>query len=300
MSANLVPAWQVSEFNNNLQLLLQQRGSKLRPFVSTEMHKGQKAAPVDQMGSIEAQEVVGRFQEIERTDATTTRRWAYPTKYDSAQLIDNYDRLKIIHDPASKEMLNAVYAFGRKMDSALLTAASGAAYIGEVGTATQALGTASKIAINFEAGGSVGMTVAKLRRALEIFMANNLDFSDPENELYCALPGKQIGSLLKEVQVMSQDFNPGEEPVIRNGTLNKLFRFNFVHTELCNTSATSVTQVIAWAKSGLHLGIWEDIVTDLDKRKDLKTHPWQVYVQMAIGATRLDEQKVIEIACVNT
>src|SRR5690242_989379 len=60
MSVNL-PQHYVREYATVLQLLLQQKGSKLRPFVTTGMYVGDQASPVDQIDSVEMQQVTTRF-----------------------------------------------------------------------------------------------------------------------------------------------------------------------------------------------------------------------------------------------
>jgi hypothetical protein len=47
----------------------------------------------------------------------------------------------------------------------------------------------------------------------------------------------------------------------------------------------------------MHLGIWDEVATDISKRTDLQGLPWQAYVTMTAGATRLEEAKVVQIAC---
>ena len=60
-------------------------------------------------------------------------------------------------------------------------------------------------------------------------------------------------------------------------------------------AAGTSTQVPMWLKSGMGLGVWGDIMTDVSQRKDLTSLPWQVYVKLTIGATRLEEKKVVKI-----
>jgi len=50
--------------------------------------------------------------------------------------------------------------------------------------------------------------------------------------------------------------------------------------------------VPAWAKSGMHLGLWNDVQTSISRRNDLRGEPWQSYVTASFGATRLEENKV--------
>jgi len=54
--------------------------------------------------------------------------------------------------------------------------------------------------------------------------------------------------------------------------------------------------VLAWAQSGLLIAVGQDIVTDIGPRRD-KRNSTQVYVSASFGATRMEEEKVVEIIC---
>ena len=58
MSIN-IPTWYVQQYSTNIQLLLQQKGSKLAGAVMRGTHVGKQASPVDQVGAINAQKVTG-------------------------------------------------------------------------------------------------------------------------------------------------------------------------------------------------------------------------------------------------
>jgi hypothetical protein len=45
----------------------------------------------------------------------------------------------------------------------------------------------------------------------------------------------------------------------------------------------------------MHFGMWNDVTTDITQRKDLQGLPWQAYVYMTAGATRIEENKVVRI-----
>ena len=69
-----------------------------------------------------------------------------------------------------------------------------------------------------------------------------------------------------------------------------------VRAELLGLDGSSDRRCIAGAKSGLHLGIWNDITTKISERAD-KSYATQVYVKGTFGATRVEEGKVVEIIC---
>lgn len=100
MSINL-PTHYVQQYSTNIQLLLQTAGGKFRRAVTTGSHVGKAASPVDQVGSVEMQPVTTRFGEMPRIDAPTDRRWVYPSDFDLPQLVDTFDKLRLITDPKS-------------------------------------------------------------------------------------------------------------------------------------------------------------------------------------------------------
>ena len=99
MSANVIPTFQVEQFSTNVNLLLQQKGSKLAGAVTRGSHVGKQASPVDQIGAVEARKVINRFAPMGRVDAPTDRRWVFPVDYDLPQLIDSVDKLRLLTDP---------------------------------------------------------------------------------------------------------------------------------------------------------------------------------------------------------
>lgn len=280
------------KFATTVQLLLQQKGSRLRGTVTEGSYAGEMASPVDQIGAVEMNPVVDRFAPIVRTDAAVARRWIAPQSFDLAQLVDSFDELKIISDPKSKYVQNGVQAAGRMMDRVILAAAHAAAITGKDGTGSTNFDSNYSVAVNFGSAGNSGLTVAKLRQLKMLAMANEIDLDN--DQLYLAVTAKQHDNLLAEAQVISLDFN--EKPVLKEGLIERFLGINFVRTELIPFSTYRVNPM--WAKSGMHLGMWGgEWKTDISQRKDLKGLPWQAYLYMTIGATRVEEKKVFRVYC---
>lgn len=291
MSVNL-PSFYSQQYATNVQLLLQQQGSRLRKAVGTGNYTGKAAQVVDQIGAVEMQAVVGRFQPMGRVDAALDSRWVYPSDFDLPQLIDSFDKLKMLVDPTSSYVQNAVAAAGRKIDSTIIAALNGTNKTGVDGGTSTVLPSAQKVLVNFGAAGDVGMTVAKLREAKRLLMEANVDLES--DTLWCPIGATQHDNLLAEAQVISTDFN--DKPVLTEGKITRFLGINFIHTEL-NESASGDKLVPVFAKSGVHLGVWNDISTSISKRNDLQGEPWQAYIYLTCGATRLEEKKIVQIAC---
>lgn len=292
MSAN-IPSHFVSQFSTNLELLLQQKVSKLRASITEGSYKGKQASPVDQLGAISMNKVSGRFNAMGRVDATNDRRWVLPSDFDLPQLIDSFDLLKTIIDPKSKYAENAMMAANRQIDDLIIDCLFADAKTGEEGGSTTSFLAGNQIAVNYSSASNVGLTVAKLRQAKKILMAHEVDIeSDP---LFCVITAEQHDDLLAETQIISLDYN--DRPVLMDGMITRFLGINFIHCERLDTDGSSYRRVPVYAKSGLHLGIWEDIKNSVSIRNDLQGEPFQLYTKMSMGATRIEEKKVVEIKC---
>ncbi len=293
--ASQVPLHYVQQFSSNLKLKLQQEGSRLRNCVMSGTHIGEQASPVDQYGAVTANKVVGRYNPMTRVDAPTDRRWVLPQDYDLPQLLDSFDKLRLLADPTSIYATNATYALGRAMDDEILVGLLGTNQTGKSGGTATTLPSGQVVGVNQGAASATNMTVAKLREAKRILMANNVDVKT--ESLWCAMNATNHDSLLQEAQVISTDFN--DRPVLVDGRVERFLGINFVFTELLTTgtddqSGTS-TACPLWVQSGVYLGMWSDIKVDVSERKDLTGIPIQVYVKGTFGATRLEENKVVKI-----
>lgn len=292
MSIN-IPTFYVQQYSTNIALLLQQKGSKLRQAVMSGAHVGKQASPVDQIGAIAAQKVTSRYAPMGRVDAPTDRRWVFPVDYDLPQLIDQFDKLRLITDPSSSYVQNAVMAMGRAMDDEIISAFFGTAKTGEQGATSTTFPSGQQVAVNFGAAANTSLTVAKLREAKRIMMANEVDLE--ADAITVVVTAKEHDNLLSEAQVTSLDFN--DKPVLVEGKVARFLGMNIIHCERLALDGSSYRRVPVFAKSGMHLGIWNDIQTSVSQRHDLQGEPWQAYCLGTFGATRLEEKKIVEIKC---
>lgn len=292
MSINL-PTHYVQQYASYIDLLLQQKGSRLNDAVMTGSHVGKQASPVDQIGKVAMQPVTSKFAPMGRVDAPTDRRWIFPNDADLPQLIDTFDKLRLLADPTSSYVQNAVYAAGRDEDDKIIAAFFGDAKTGEQGATTTTFPAGQVVAVNFGSASNVGMTVAKLREAKRLLIAAEVDIdNDP---LTVGLTSGEHDDMLGEIQAVSLDYNT--KPVLVDGKITAFMGFNFKLCERFATDGAGFRRNPAWARSGMYLGRWGSRVTDISQRKDLQGLPWQVYLMHTIGATRLEETKVVEIKC---
>jgi len=278
----------MQQYSTNVQLLLQQRGSRLRDCVTVGSYTGKAAKVVEQIGAVTAQAKTGRHADTPLISTPHDARWCHPTDFEWADMIDDQDKLRMLIDPTSPYAMNGAYALGRAMDDIIITAALGTALTGENGSTSTAFDTANQqIAV-----GATGLTVAKLRTARKILLTNEVDVAmDP---LYVAVTAVQMDNLLGTTEVTSSDYNTVKALV--QGNVDTFLGFKFIHCERLGVDGSGDRRCIAWAKSGMHLGMWNDITTKISERAD-KSYATQVYVKGTFGATRTEEKKVVEIIC---
>jgi hypothetical protein len=304
VSTNIVTFY-VQQYSKVLNELVQQKTSRLRKHVTEDKYVGQAGSPVEQVGAVSMQPVTQRYGPMQRVDAATDRRWVYPGDFDLPQLFDNFDKLRLLIDPKGKFVNNAKNAANRQYDDLIINALGGTSQTGVNGQNTIALPAAEIVSVNQGATAPTGLTVPKLRQAKLILMQNEAfsddeeDPGDPTTGLVCVAGGRQLDNLMAEAQVVSRDFN--DQPVLEEGRIKRFLGIQFIRSERLQTGtddqAGTSTKVFIWQKEGMHLGIWNDITTNISQRHDLQSEPWQAYVFMTAGATRLEEKRVTQVWC---
>ena len=281
MSSQVTTAF-VQQYSANVQMLSQQMGSLLRDKVRVESVTG-KNAFLDQVGSVTAVEKTSRHSDTPQIDTPHARRRLSMADYEFADLIDQQDKVRLLIDPTSSYAQAAAMAMGRAIDDVIITAALGTAYTGETGSTSTA--NANQIV-----HGSAALTIAKLRTAKQTLDLSDVDPSIPR---YIIVSPKQISGLLNITEVTSSDFNTVK--ALATGEVNSYLGFNFIVSNRLALSGTT-RSCIAFAQDGIALGIGKDVNARIDERAD-KSYATQVYYCMSIGATRMEEDKVVEVQC---
>lgn len=286
-----VDAAYVNQYRNNVSMLVQQKGSRLRPFVRVEPQNAEFEF-YDRIGATDAVEITGRHQDTPLVSTPHDRRRVSLRDYDWADLIDRQDKLKMLIDPTSAYAMNAVFAMGRKMDDAIIGAAFDSAYSGKTGQTTVSFPAGNQVAVNYVESGAAAngnLTIGKIRRAKEILDAYD---NDPDEARIMTCTANSLHSLLRNIEITSQDYNVVKALV--EGKVDTFMGFKFVRTQRLRTDGSGYRRHIAWVQSKLLLAVSQDPMVDVGPRRD-KRNSMQVYVTMGIGATRMEEEGVVEI-----
>lgn len=287
----------VDKFRDSLVLLSQQRGSRFRGSVMEAQHFGESASAVDQLAEAVAEIRTTRHAPKPIIETIHSRRWVDPVDYQWGDIIDTEDKLRLLIAPEGGYTKTGLNTINRGMDDEIVAAFFAASKTGVRGADTVSFPSANQIAVNVGAAGDTGLNTAKLLAGRETIMAGNVDLNDPDNQLYCAINALQEHALLEQIKVGNADYNTNIFQRDSSGHLSQWFGIKFILTERLAVDSNSDQRLPMWAKSGMHLGIWQDVFGDISIREDLARNPHHVSTYGTFGATRLEEAKVVELIC---
>jgi len=294
----------VTQYKTMLELKLQQMGSLLRGKVDEGYHAGAKvASPLNLLTAVQMKAAGARFAPKVATPNDYQRRWVTPTDMTMEQYVDSFDQLKTPIDPKSKLIEGASMAVGRAFDDIIIPAFNGTANIGDgnqSALSTETFDTTNFLVLDtFGAGAtSVGLTVAKLNEARRILEHYHNTQEIERGDLYLAIGSTQHADLRNQALVTSSEFNRNGG-VLNDGKVTAYMGFKIIVTERL-PYASSIRNCFAWVKSGMYLGIWQDLKTRVFEDFTKEGNPYNISTIVSMGATRTQAGKVIQINCADS
>ncbi len=284
------------QFSANVQLLSQQKGSKLRSVVPIEYVKGESVF-VDQVGETAAEPINTRHGDTPVMESEDSRRQLRIGGYEWSRLIDDFDAVKMLCDPTSAYALSAAYAMGRAIDMEIYDAALGTSWTGQKGTEAVVLPSSQKLAADGK-----GFSFAKLTELKCMF-----DDADIDTEgRYLVYTASQLKDLLNEEKVTNEQYNAAR--ALEKGEITQFMGFNFINLNgkrkgnkkiisASTVGGKTIRHCLAFSANSLKLGIGEDVRCEISTRPD-KRYATQIYYKMFFGATRVEERGVVQFDCV--
>jgi hypothetical protein len=292
-----IPENMVQQYGNNFRVLYQQKQSRLRSWCQIEAGIVGQSKSVERMGKAEAYDITSRHTDTKFVEVPHSRRWIDLYDKGWAELIDKLDKVRLLADPMNGYAMLANAALNRQIDTFILNAARGTA---RTNAGLSVLPSTQKIAV-----GGTSLTLAKLLTTKEILDSNEVDDDasmtmdgQSTNEAayrVMVVNSKMLTNLYGTTELKSIDYNAVK--ALAQGAINTFLGFKFVRTELVAKDATATTgYACAWSRSCVALGIGQEISASVDKRPD-KNNAWQVFADMSMGAVRIEDEGVVEIAC---
>jgi len=277
-----------SQFSDNFIHLASQKASKLAGAVRMEQVNDAKQFFFDRMDTVSMVQSVSRHEDTPLTEVPFSRRRVTFNTYRAVDLIDNPDRVKMAKDPTSPTMKQLMAAMNRQKDDVIISAALGSAYSVNSSDTASAVSLASSQQI---AHGSADLTLAKLLEAKKKLLSNDVD--PAEEPMYVVVGPDQLEALLSVTTNTSIDFNSIK--ALMNAELDTWCGFKFIiSTRLAKVG--NIRSCFAWAKSGIGLAMNGTPNIRISERSD-KNYSTQVFVECSMGATRIEDEKVVQIDC---
>ncbi len=274
----------VEQFADNFRHLAQQKVSRFESTVSVEAGIRGLSKSINRLGQRTAQRRLTRHGDTPINDQPHSTRYVDLYDWEDGDMIDDQDKIRMLIDPTSDYVNAMVSSLNRAKDDVIISALGGNA---RASTGNIALPASQQIAV-----GGAGLTKAKLIQAKKIFRANEADELAGE-ELYIGYNSAALEDILSDTTLTSADFMAVK--MLQEGSLEgRWMGFKWVPTERFVASG-GVRKLYAWAKSGVTLGVGENIMTRIGEDAS-KGFNVRVYAKMSLGAVRVEEEKVVEIS----
>lgn len=296
MSNQITEAFR-QQFADNFMHVAQQSESRLEGAVTLVPNIQGSSKSINRLGKRTAQRRTVRHGDTPINEQAHSTRYIDLYDWEDGDMIDDFDIVRTLIDPKSDYVKAMINGMNRAKDNVIITALGAAARTGASTTAS--LATANRQLT------SAALNKAKLVAAREYFRANECDEESGE-ELCLVINSSMLGDLLNDSSLSTAEYNTIADWHNGNVKTGKVMGFRLIHSEqlpaVTTTSGPGGTGVYpatgwvayAFAKSGVALGIGKDktINVGVDASRGFNT---RVYAKMALGAVRVEEEKVYEI-----
>lgn len=297
-----IPVTFVDQYKANILLLSQQMTSRLEGCCLKETITGDTMF-VERVGATAMQAITTRHGDTPQIDTPHSRRKLTVGDYNWSDKIDRLDKLKMIIDPQSTYVRNAVAAANRQKDDAIIAALFGAAYSGHTGATTvnfhdvdecrliESSGVIVTAGSDWSDTTETPLTIAKLLTCKQLL--DDAEIDDGRQRYFIANP-YNINQFMNLTEVKSSDYNTSK--VLATGRVDSFCGFNFIRsTRLpADDTDTGATKCAAFAQDAIVLAVPEDIIVRVDELPT-KNYTIQVYVELSLGATRVEGPAVVGI-----
>lgn len=290
MSTEITEAF-VQQYRSNIIHLSQQDDSRLINTVQVKENVTGKQVFFDRLGLQTMTQLTSRHADTQQQDTPHSRRMSPLAPYTVSDLIDDPDQIRTLIDPTNPYAKSQGSAIGRTQDDIIIAAALGTAATGETGSGSQALPSAQKVTIQIGGGGSDAfLNLDKVLQAKRKLDAAEVD----KNGRFLVYDAIQMEAMLALEKVTSADYNVIRALVM--GELNTYLGFTWIHSERLTTDSNSDTQVFCYQENALGLAIGRLRETRITE-ESTKNYATQVWSYLDMGAVRIEDVQVVEIAC---
>ena len=310
----MIPDHFTIQFGKNFEMAVAQSMSRFRKAAIVNTGCTGEAKTHNLILPIEDNEITGeRISHTVLQELDTSKRWNRVRRFDLATPDIPFDEIMLAPTilPGGKHIMSHRGAYERRLDKVFLEGALGTNYVGKDGVTAAEIPAENIIAVDYVASGAAAdssLIVDKIIHAKTILRDNEAYGDDamargiglwgamtPQmEEALLFLANASNGSAAN--RLFSRDFMP---PVLDgNGNISNFLGINWIRSSQLpfDTVDATIRYGAIWTSDAIHLDIWKDINTSVDKRPDLKNIT-QFYSDYAFNACRSEDVKVVKLAC---
>ena len=316
----------VQQYKDNVIHLAQQKGSRFRDCVLNQPDIVGLNYYFERIGATGVVLKVSRHSPTPLITTPHSRRRVSMNTAQWSDLIDNDDKLKLLIEPESQYVIAGKNAMGRATDDFIIDGMLQQAFAGTDGQtavsfpASQIVADSSITNVSAVDQGSNDAGQMSPQRLLAIKVLFDQADVDPDEERYIAVGPISIQTMLSHAVTNSADYNTIK--ALSEGAVDTFVGFKFLMTNRLplaanNTAfgpfernnygsspwtgpppvtATTDRICIAWAHTGVGFALQEDIKVEIAK-DPTRSFSTVVYMEMVMGATRIEEARVVAAPC---
>jgi hypothetical protein len=275
---------QVIQFSSAVHLAAQQMKSRFAGLFPVKQLTG-KAFAYDGIGSIEAQELNGRFNRVTFSDLKVVRRKIGRRRFSLTLPIDADDASKVLINQEAEYSQACSMAMARVYDRIGIEASLADVYTGEDMDTAVTFATDGGQTVTATAG----LTYEKLLEVIQNFIDADVGNDMVESFVFC-ISGDEHTALMKELELTSGDYTRQsnvDKGAIQDAMGLRLIKFAANATNPILSVSGGVRSCIAMSTRGLCYAMPKEFEIVVQDRTDL-VQTKQVQVNWTLGAVRTE------------
>ncbi len=288
MSNVTIPQVRIDAFRDTVRHLVQQKTSRLRPFVDGDSLEAETGA-WDRLGSADS---VAKTRKMATPEGgrVWSRRLALASPFNDAEVTELEDPSMMLADPNSNIVLSLAWSMGRRFDDIIIASATGNA---TVVTRTAGVPTHTPTAL------PAGQQISDYLTAINFDFITQVQEKFMENEIYPEEPKvavvgpRQVRELMNLTEVNSSDYVEARR-LQTYGIAPNWLGFTWIVSNRLLEPASNQRDCLFFTRKALGLHTPQDVHAEVMKDPSL-SYAWRPYCQITSGGVRVEDEHIVRL-----
>lgn len=283
----------ITQFSDMVHVEAQQIKSRLRPYTIQKKMSGDIWA-YDGLGSIEAQELSGRYNKVSFADIEHNRRKLAKRRFSVTLPIDGDDVEGMLLDPQQEYAQAVVRAMERVYDRVVLESAFADVLTGRDFDTTVTFANDGGLTVDATAG----LVYEKLLEMEQNYIDNEVGIDMPENK-FLTISGDEHTDLMGEIELVSGDYT--RQFAVERGSIQRALDYDLIKYGdsvasplIPRNAAGTERELICATQRAFCVGISKEISLKIQERSDY-VDVTQVQAIFTLGSVRTEGKLVQKV-----